>query len=80
MVGLVAVGTVTGVCVSVSCAVDVIGIMFQGPTLLQDSVFNATHSDTPAEESGFKRNCRLPGVCVCVKVRVLMREMSLLEI
>ncbi|KAI5625020.1 mitotic checkpoint serine/threonine-protein kinase BUB1 isoform X1, partial [Silurus asotus] len=48
-------------------ALDLIGNMFQGPTLLQDTLFNTTHN-TAAEEDSFERNCRLTGVCVCVCV------------
>ncbi|XP_046728821.1 mitotic checkpoint serine/threonine-protein kinase BUB1 isoform X3 [Silurus meridionalis] len=42
-------------------ALDLIGNMFQGPTLLQDTLFNTTHN-TAAEEDSFERNCRLTGV------------------
>ncbi|MCJ8749848.1 hypothetical protein PDJAM_G00192300 [Pangasius djambal] len=41
-------------------ALDLIGNMFQGPTLLQDSLFNTTHINT-AEEDSFERNCRVTG-------------------
>lgn len=50
-------------CVAVSFlrVVDLIGNMFQGPTLLQDPPFNNTHN-TATEENGFERN-RVAGVC-----------------
>ncbi|XP_053542019.1 mitotic checkpoint serine/threonine-protein kinase BUB1 isoform X2 [Ictalurus punctatus] len=40
---------------------DLIGNMFQGPTLLQDSLFNTTHINTAAEDDSFERNCRVTG-------------------
>ncbi|KAF4091935.1 hypothetical protein AMELA_G00015460 [Ameiurus melas] len=42
-------------------ALDLIGNMFQGPTLLQDSLFNTTHVNTASEDDSFERNCRVTG-------------------
>ncbi|XP_053347178.1 mitotic checkpoint serine/threonine-protein kinase BUB1 isoform X2 [Clarias gariepinus] len=42
-------------------ALDLIGNMFQGPTLFQDSVFDTTHVSTAPEEDSFERSCRVTG-------------------
>ncbi|KAF5886889.1 mitotic checkpoint serine/threonine-protein kinase BUB1, partial [Clarias magur] len=42
-------------------ALDLIGNMFQGPTLFQDSVFDTTHINTAPEEDSFERSCRVTG-------------------
>ncbi|KAK2846292.1 hypothetical protein Q7C36_011146 [Tachysurus vachellii] len=41
-------------------ALDLIGNMFQGPTLLQDSLFTTTHNSA-TEEDSFEKNCKVTG-------------------
>ncbi|XP_060769495.1 mitotic checkpoint serine/threonine-protein kinase BUB1 isoform X2 [Neoarius graeffei] len=47
-------------------ALDLIGNMFQGLTVLQDSLFNTTHMNV-AEEDHFGRNYRTPGFASSLK-------------
>ncbi|XP_058249157.1 mitotic checkpoint serine/threonine-protein kinase BUB1 isoform X2 [Hemibagrus wyckioides] len=42
-------------------ALDLIGNMFQGPTLLQDSQFSIAHINTAAAEDSFEKTCKVTG-------------------
>ncbi|KAK3506701.1 hypothetical protein QTP70_015867 [Hemibagrus guttatus] len=43
-------------------ALDLIGNMFQGPTLLQDSQFSMAHINTAAAEDSFEKTCKVTGL------------------